>query len=154
MRAAGHSLNSRAHEVGDHGRHPRRGHGFRDGPRVAPEVCAAVDVPGLAVDEPRSVAGDVCDQLRDFLKVHATGSHAEEAKKALEEGVPKIAVLLDDRAWSRAMAESCREPRASTDCDGVVQYVQDFPTGAHVDEAKQIAREAQPKLEKLVRQGK
>ncbi|HXK20581.1 MAG TPA: hypothetical protein VNG33_22375 [Polyangiaceae bacterium] len=87
-----------------------------------------------------------CDHVKQYLSDYPTGRHAAEAKKALEDAMPLIAKLADERDWRVAKPETCAVPRASTDCDGVASYLSAQPAGVHVDEARALLAKAEPKL--------
>jgi hypothetical protein len=90
-----------------------------------------------------------CDKVKAYLAKLPTGIHAAEARAAVEKGTAAIAAMLDERAWNAANLGACRDPKESTDCDGVKKYMNDFPSGAHVAEAREAIDATRGKLEKL-----
>ena len=96
-----------------------------DDPGVAPQVGPAVDVPGLARDEPRGVAGQVRNELRDLLgrprplhrralgEVHIRIAHlafkqAQQRRKKLTL-VDKANVLETSRLWRKVVQDIARQ---------------------------------------------
>jgi hypothetical protein len=56
----------------------------------------------------------------------------------------------DERFWSsRASAKTCTKPKTSTDCDVLKSYLEEFPAGIHVKEAKSIVKRGAPKIKSL-----
>lgn len=96
---------------------------------------------------PRDESG--CDKVKEYLAKLPDGIHALEARAAVEKGTAAIAAMLDERAWNGANLGACRDPKESTDCDGVKKYMNDFPSGAHVAEAREAIDATRGKLEKL-----
>jgi hypothetical protein len=86
-----------------------------------------------------------CDLVESYLKEHPSGGHAQAAQQLLEAARPKIVSLLDEREWRSASVELCRNPRASTDCNGVQSYLTQ-PPALHAAEAKELLNAAQVKL--------
>ena len=80
-----------------------------------------------------------CDDLEAFLAKYPAGAHAEEAKAIVAAVEGTIRPLRDEAAW-KASAPSCRAPKASSDCDGVKDYVENFRNGNHMDEAEKLLR--------------
>ncbi len=94
---------------------------------------------------------DACEKVKEYLAKLPTGIHAAEARAALEKGTAAIAVMLDERAWNAANVGACKEPKESTDCDAIKKYMNDFPTGAHVAEAREAIDTTRDNLEKLAK---
>ena len=87
-----------------------------------------------------------CDAVKEYLARYPAGRHVAEAKKALEQGAPLVAKLVDERDWRVARPEACKAPKTSTDCDGVTSYVAAQPAGVHLSEAQSLLAQAEPKL--------
>lgn len=79
-----------------------------------------------------------CEGVRDYLEAYPTGEHAEGARKLLFAAEPKIPELRDDEKWKAAGAEACLAGQAEDACAMVAQYVETYPDGNHIDEAKKV----------------
>ena len=95
---------------------------------------------------------DGCNPVEEFLAKFPTGHHAAEAKHLLEIGHPKIEALLDEQDWNSANAEGCRKLKTSHDCEALERYVQDYPAGAHIDEARAVLDKSRGKIKALAKQ--
>ena len=90
-----------------------------------------------------------CDGVKQYLAQFPNGAHAVYAKKALESGVPAIAKLTDERDWSSSRAESCKAPKTSSDCDGILAYTNAQPGGVHIVEARQVLAQSEATITAL-----
>jgi len=92
---------------------------------------------------------DGCDATKQFLTHFPAGKHAGEARRAVEAGSVLVAQLADERDWLLAQVQQCREPQASTDCEGVSRYVSVHPAGVHVEEARDALGRSQTRRAQL-----
>lgn len=88
-----------------------------------------------------------CDGIVGYVKKRSEGKHIGEAKEALEEGAPRIAILIDNKDWKEASFERCQYPATGGDCNGVQDYVKKHPEGAHVTKARSILNSSAGKIE-------
>jgi hypothetical protein len=88
-----------------------------------------------------------CDGVVGYVKKRNEGKHIGEANEALEEGTPRIALLIDDKDWKEASIERCQRPSTSGDCNGVQDYLKKHPEGAHVARARSILGASAGKIE-------
>ncbi len=95
---------------------------------------------------------DACLKVKAYLANYPTGLHAQEARTAMEQGTMAIAAMVEERAWNAVNVAACREPRSSTDCVAAEKYINDFPTGIHVAEAREAIDSTRDKREKLAQQ--
>lgn len=87
-----------------------------------------------------------CDGVAQYLAEYPKGKHVAPAKRVLAAGKPRIARIVDKRAWERASVSECESPAASTDCEGVRRYLRDHPEGLHAVEATQLLATSAPAL--------
>jgi hypothetical protein len=80
-----------------------------------------------------------CDAVRLYLAKYPSGTHADEAKKTVDEAAPKLEGLQkDDNVWHTAGADACRAHADPHGCDGIDLYLVKFPAGLHADEARAL----------------
>lgn len=86
---------------------------------------------------------DGCSSVESYLREYPEGTHADDARRALERAAPTLLKLRDQFAWHRiqpSMATCSRdssEPVAIDVACGVVSgYVRELPKGEHVREAE------------------
>jgi hypothetical protein len=83
-----------------------------------------------------------CMAVEGFLEDYPDSVHADEARKVLATGRPKILVLKDHEMWAMMPVTACSESKsvsaADIDqaCELVRGYLTTYPDGAHVAEAK------------------
>lgn len=87
-----------------------------------------------------------CDKVKMYLAIYPMGRHVTEAKQALEVGSPIIAKLAEEQDWGNAQPETCKALKNANDCDGVSRYLSGQPSGAHVEEARTLLAQAQPRI--------
>ena len=59
-----------------------------------------------------------------------------EAQGVLDAAAPTIKTFADSEAWSRAEVPRCQAATTFEDCAALHAYMDRFPAGAHIDEAK------------------
>lgn len=94
-----------------------------------------VDVSRLA--EPRFVY----EHSQTSLGIHVAGRRID----AVFDLAP-LRLQLDERLWARAYPARCVAAQEAVDCGGVARYLQLFPAGLHLDEAREIHRRALARL--------
>jgi hypothetical protein len=90
-----------------------------------------------------------CDALRTWLQRNPSDSRAAAAEAALAEARPRLAALVDERAWKNAEADRCKTPKTSHDCDKVTAYLTVHPKGNHVEDASAIMRQSEKRIAAL-----
>lgn len=86
---------------------------------------------------------EACDPVRRYLQRHPSGAHAQEANEILSAAQPALEKLQKDEvAWQKSNHGECARSRSSDACVGVEAYEVQFPTGAHIDEAHRLLRNA------------
>jgi hypothetical protein len=67
----------------------------------------------------------------------------------VELDVAPLLAPYDHAAWAAAGAVRCAAPSQPGDCEGVSQYLREFPDGRHADEAQRVLHVASSRLEEL-----
>lgn len=93
-----------------------------------------------------------CTPLIAFLRRYPKSEHVTEVRQILENAHATLMALEDAEAWAETNADGCARPAgrdivgAENMCDQVQRYVDSFPGGKHVAEAKAAIAKGRPAI--------
>ncbi len=100
-------------------------------------------------------ASNACDPVELFIKGYPDGAHATEARLLLEKARPALAVATEREVWSATNVDGCARPAgrdvvgAELLCQELQRYVESFPSGKHVAEAKAALAKGLPLIKQF-----
>lgn len=100
-----------------------------------------------ACAEPEAV--NACDGVKAYVDDYPKGERASEARKLLEDALPRLAQLRERAAWNLVTPESCRAPVTETGCRTVEGYLAEYASGAHAEEARAVLNGSAKAIAKL-----
>ena len=98
---------------------------------------------------------DACAPVKAFLKKYPASSHVAEARMIIGKAQPMIEVLEDAEAWAEVNVDGCARPAgrdivgAENMCDQLQRYVDSYPNGKHVAEAKAALAKGRPAIKRF-----
>lgn len=93
-----------------------------------------------------------CTPLIIFLRTYPKSAHAPEIRQILENAHATLTALEDAEAWAETNADGCARPAgrdivgAENMCDQLQRYIDNFPNGKHVAEAKAAIVKGRPAI--------
>lgn len=97
---------------------------------------------------------DACAPIKAFMKKYPTSAHVQEARLLVAKAQLTIEALQDEEAWAETNADGCARPAgrdivgAENMCDQLQRYVDSFPNGKHVAEAKVAIAKGRPAIKR------
>lgn len=95
-----------------------------------------------------------CAPLVAFLRQYPKSAHAPEVRQILENAHSTLTALEDAEAWAETNADGCARPAgrdivgAENMCDQLQRYIDAYPNGKHVAEAKAAIAKGRPAIKR------
>jgi hypothetical protein len=120
--------------------------------RAAHEASAWSKLDKEACAAPKK--SDACAPVKVFMKKYPASAHVAEARLLVAKAQPTIETLEDAEAWAGTNADGCVRPAgrdivgAENMCDQLQRYIDAYPNGKHVTEAKAAIAKGRPAIKR------
>lgn len=120
--------------------------------QAAHEASAWSTLDKAACAEPKK--SDACAPVKAFMKKYPASAHVAEARLVVAKAQPTIETLEDAEAWAGTNADGCARPAgrdivgAENMCDQLQRYIDAYPNGKHVTEAKAAIAKGRPAIKR------
>ena len=94
-------------------------------------------------------AANPCDGVKAYIAKYPAGKYTAEARQAVQDGQAEANRMAEEDMWKAAAVDQCTKPTKSYDCQGVEEYLQKYPTGAHAADAKTAMKSSEKAREDL-----